>query len=40
MSHQRPDWTVAYLEGVGHVPMLEVPHRFLAVFDAWEDALG
>lgn len=39
MSRQRPDWTVVYLEGVGHVPMLEVPHRFLAVFDAWEDAL-
>jgi pimeloyl-ACP methyl ester carboxylesterase len=39
MSRQRPDWTVAYLEGVGHVPMLEVPHRFLAVFDAWEHAL-
>ncbi len=40
MSRQRPDWTVAYLEGVGHVPMLEVPHRFLSVFDAWEEALG
>jgi pimeloyl-ACP methyl ester carboxylesterase len=38
MSRERPDWTVAYLEGVGHVPMLEVPHRFLSVFDAWEDA--
>jgi pimeloyl-ACP methyl ester carboxylesterase len=40
MSRQRPDWTVAYLEGVGHVPMIEVPHRFLAVFDAWESALN
>ena len=40
MSLQRPDWTVAYLEGVGHVPMLEVPDRFLSVFDAWEEALN
>jgi len=40
ISRQRPDWTVAYLEGVGHVPMLEVPHRFLSVFDAWEEALS
>ncbi|MEN8238666.1 MAG: alpha/beta hydrolase [Actinomycetota bacterium] len=40
MSRQRPDWTVAYLRGVGHVPMLEVPHRFLSVFDAWEEALA
>jgi pimeloyl-ACP methyl ester carboxylesterase len=40
MSHQRPDWTVVYLEGVGHVPMIEVPHRFLSVFDTWEAALG
>ncbi len=40
MSHQRPDWTVAFLKGVGHVPMLEVPHRFLAVYEAWEETLG
>ena len=40
MSLQRPDWTVVYLEGVGHVPMLEVPDRFLSVFDAWEEALN
>jgi pimeloyl-ACP methyl ester carboxylesterase len=40
MSLQRPDWTVAYLEDVGHVPMLEVPDRFLSVFDAWEQALS
>jgi pimeloyl-ACP methyl ester carboxylesterase len=40
MSLQRPDWTVAYLDDVGHVPMLEVPDRFLSVFDAWEEALN
>jgi pimeloyl-ACP methyl ester carboxylesterase len=40
MSLQRPDWTVVYLDGVGHVPMLEVPDRFLSVFDAWEEALA
>ncbi|MCL1598252.1 MAG: alpha/beta hydrolase [Actinomycetia bacterium] len=38
LAHQRPDWTVAYLEGLGHVPMLEDPGRFLAVFDTWEEA--
>jgi pimeloyl-ACP methyl ester carboxylesterase len=40
MSLQRPDWTVVYLDDVGHVPMLEVPDRFLSVFDAWEEALA
>jgi pimeloyl-ACP methyl ester carboxylesterase len=40
MSLQRPDWTVVYLNDVGHVPMLEVPDRFLSVFDAWEEALS
>ncbi len=38
LARQRPDWTVAYLEGLGHVPMLEDPDRFLAVFDTWEAA--
>ncbi len=36
ISRQRPDWTVAFFEGLGHIPMLEDPNRFLAVFDSWE----
>ncbi len=38
LAHQRPDWTVAFLEGLGHVPMIEDPDRFLAVFDTWSEA--
>jgi pimeloyl-ACP methyl ester carboxylesterase len=32
---QRPDWDLHVLPGVGHVPMLEVPQRFLEIVDAW-----
>jgi pimeloyl-ACP methyl ester carboxylesterase len=39
MSRQRPDWTVAYFNGVGHVPMMEVPDELLAVFDVWESVV-
>ncbi len=39
MARQRPDWTVAYFEGVGHVPMMEVPAEMLAVFNTWESAV-
>lgn len=39
MARQRPDWTTVLLEGVGHVPMLEVPDRLLAVFETWERAM-
>jgi pimeloyl-ACP methyl ester carboxylesterase len=38
IGRQRPDWTVALFEGVGHVPMLEVPDKVLDVFDTWEAA--
>ncbi len=38
ISQQRPDWTVAFFEGLGHVPMLEDPHRLLTVFNSWETA--
>lgn len=40
IGRQRPDWTVAMFEDVGHVPMLEVPDRLMDVFDAWERAEG
>jgi pimeloyl-ACP methyl ester carboxylesterase len=38
MARERPDWTHAFFEGVGHVPMLEVPERLLEVVHAWEEA--
>lgn len=38
IGRQRPDWTVALFEGIGHVPMLETPGRVLEVFDTWEAA--
>jgi pimeloyl-ACP methyl ester carboxylesterase len=32
---QRPDWVSAVLPGVGHMPMVEVPDRYVAVVEAW-----
>jgi pimeloyl-ACP methyl ester carboxylesterase len=31
----RPDWTLAVFEGVGHVPQLEVPERFVTTLVDW-----
>lgn len=39
MARQRPDWTSVFFEDIGHVPMLEVPDRLLAVIDTWEAAV-
>ena len=33
----RPDWTLAVLEGIGHVPQLEAPERFVATVTGWLD---
>jgi len=30
-----PGWTLEVIDGVGHVPMMEVPDSFLRVFNAW-----
>jgi pimeloyl-ACP methyl ester carboxylesterase len=32
---QRPDWQYAVLPGVGHVPMMEAPERYVAIVRAW-----
>ncbi len=37
-ARERPDWTYVELEGVGHVPMLEVPETFSAVATGWLQA--
>lgn len=40
IAEQRPDWTVAFFQGLGHVPMLEDPSRFLAVFNSWASSIS
>ena len=35
LARRRPDWTLAILEGVGHVPMMETPGRFVRALNAW-----
>lgn len=39
VQDRRPDWDVTTLEGVGHVPILEVPERYVALVTDWM-ALG
>jgi pimeloyl-ACP methyl ester carboxylesterase len=38
LAEERPDWTVAYMKGLGHVPMIEAPDRFMKIFNTWADA--
>jgi pimeloyl-ACP methyl ester carboxylesterase len=40
LGQRRPDWTVRIIEDAGHIPMLEVPSRFLDAVEPWLDALG
>jgi pimeloyl-ACP methyl ester carboxylesterase len=35
LAASRPDWCIELLEGVGHVPQLEAPERFLAAVEPW-----
>ena len=35
MVRRRPDWPLEVLEGVGHVPMMETPKRFLEALTSW-----
>jgi len=35
LVRRRPDWRLEILEGVGHVPMMETPDRFLQVVNQW-----
>jgi pimeloyl-ACP methyl ester carboxylesterase len=39
MAMERPDWTHAFLDGVGHVPMLEVPSTVVKVIETWDAAV-
>ena len=38
LAKERPDWTVAYMKGLGHIPMIEAPERFMQIFNTWADA--
>lgn len=35
LAAARPDWRFEVLEGVGHVPQLETPRRFLEIVEPW-----
>lgn len=35
LAAARPDWELEVIEGVGHVPQLEAPERFIAIVGAW-----
>jgi pimeloyl-ACP methyl ester carboxylesterase len=35
LIRRRPDWALEIFEGVGHVPMMEMPDRFLEVVNHW-----
>jgi pimeloyl-ACP methyl ester carboxylesterase len=35
LARRRPDWTLEILDGVGHVPMMETPDRFMNALNAW-----
>jgi pimeloyl-ACP methyl ester carboxylesterase len=35
-----PNWMIRLLPGVGHVPMLEAPDRWMAAVEAWLASLG
>ena len=35
LAGTRPDWRFEILEGVGHVPQLEAPERFLGAVEPW-----
>lgn len=36
----RPDWSLEVFEGVGHVPQLDVPDRWIEVVHRWLDGLA
>ena len=35
LARRRPDWTLAVIEGSGHVPMLETPDEFIEALHDW-----
>jgi pimeloyl-ACP methyl ester carboxylesterase len=39
IAKERPDWTHAFLENIGHVPMLEAPDTVVRVIETWESSV-
>jgi len=39
LAARRPDWTLDVLDGIGHIPQLEDPARFVRVTHRWIDGL-
>jgi len=39
LAGSRPDWRLEVLDGIGHVPQLEAPERFVDVVTAWLDTV-
>jgi pimeloyl-ACP methyl ester carboxylesterase len=37
LAERRPDWRLEVLPGIGHVPQLETPDRFVELVGAWLD---
>jgi pimeloyl-ACP methyl ester carboxylesterase len=35
LARRRPDWTLEVFDGIGHVPMMENPERFMRVVNGW-----
>ena len=40
LGEARPDWQLELLPDVGHIPMIEIPDRFVAVVQSWLKALA
>lgn len=38
IAKERPDWAIAYMDGLGHIPMVESPDKFMDVYDVWAEA--
>jgi pimeloyl-ACP methyl ester carboxylesterase len=38
LVRRQPEWTLKVFEGVGHVPMMEIPQRFLSIAREWMTA--
>ncbi len=36
LARRRDDWQLEVIEGVGHVPMMETPDRFMRVLSGWD----
>jgi pimeloyl-ACP methyl ester carboxylesterase len=39
LVRDRPDWTVHVLAGIGHVPHVEAPRRFVELVRDWLEGL-